>query len=162
MLSRIRSAACTVLPAAKADRKTVPKADVSRISWIGPQGAIALLYCLLQDGGCRRLVGDQAVDQTSLQRRRYRCDLGRTDGCPDGQGFGRDLRGNAGQAVVDAAVDDAALSVECPTGQLADGAQAHHFEQLLTRDEAINVHLRALVHLADPDQPQVGPGCDRS
>ena len=44
---------------------------------------------------------------------------------------------------------------------LADGAEPHHFEQLLARDEAVHMHLRALVHLPDSDQPQVGLGCDR-
>jgi len=53
------------------------------------------------------------------------------------------------------AVDDAALGIERPSGQLADGAQPPHLEQSLARDEPINVDLGALVHLADPDKAQI-------
>src|ERR1700730_14204923 len=116
---------------------------------------------LFQDGAGGRLVGDQTVDQTSLQRRSDRRNLGGTDGCADGQGPRGDLRRNAGEAAVGAAVDDMALGVERPAGQLADRAQSHHFQQLLARDETVNMELRALVHLANPDQPQVGLGRHR-
>src|ERR1700687_1546213 len=37
-----------------------------------------------------------------------------------------------------------------PPRRLADAAEPHHFEQFLARDEAVNVHLRALIHLPDP------------
>src|SRR6266851_5314440 len=115
----------------------------------------------LQDGACRDLVRDQPVDQTSLQRRPDRRDLGRTDGRSDGQGLGRDLRWNAGETAVCPSVDDASLGIKRPTGQFANGAQPHHFKQFLAADEAVNMDLRALVHLADPDKPQVGFGSDR-
>src|SRR6185295_5231473 len=39
---------------------------------------------LFQDGACRRLVGDQPVDQTALQRRLDRRHLGSADGGSDG------------------------------------------------------------------------------
>src|SRR3984893_84575 len=107
-----------------------------------------------QDGACGRLVGDQSIDQTAVQRRSDRRHLGRTDDCSDGQGFGRDLRWNAGQASVGPTLDDAALCVERPTGQLADGAQPHHFEQFLARDEAVDVQLRPRGDLPDSHYPQ--------
>ena len=61
-----------------------------------------------------------------------------------------------------AAVDEAPLAVERPAGHLADGAEPQHLEQLFARDEAVNMDLRLPIHLADPDQPQVGLGGDRS
>src|SRR5437870_12827292 len=90
----------------KGGQETVANADASRHCWIGTV-SVCIDSLLLQDGACRRLVGDQAVDQTSLQRRRYRRHLGRTDGRSDGQGFSRDLRRNAGYAMVRRAVDAA-------------------------------------------------------
>src|SRR4030081_2109312 len=83
---------------------------------------------LLEDGACRRLVGNQPVDQTSLQRRPDRRDLGRADRRSDGQGFGRNPGGNAGETAFCPAIDNVALGVERPARQLADGAEPHHFE----------------------------------
>src|SRR6266852_720708 len=63
--------------------------------------------------------------------------------------------------VRDQPVDQTSLGIKRPTGQFANGAQPHHFKQFLAADEAVNMDLRALVHLADPDKPQVGFGSDR-
>src|SRR5450432_2226032 len=75
---------------------------------------------LLEDNACSRLVGDQPVDQTALQRGPDGRGLGRTDGGSDGQGVGGNLRRNAGQARVGAALDDSTLRIERPAGEFAD------------------------------------------
>src|SRR6266446_8395654 len=54
----------------------------------------------LEDGACRRFVGDQPVQQPPLQRRPDGRNLGMTNRRPDGQGLGRYPRGNAGEAEV--------------------------------------------------------------
>src|SRR6266496_2502044 len=115
-----------------------------------------------EDRACRRLVGDQPVEEPPLQRRPDGRNLGTTDRRSDGQGLGRYPRWNASEAKVCSAFDEVPLLVECPAGQFANGAQPHHLEQLFARDEAVNVDLRLPIHLPDPDKPQVGLGGDRS
>src|SRR5206468_2351842 len=115
-----------------------------------------------EDRARRRLVGDQPVEEPPLQRRPDGRNLGTTDRCSDGQGLGRYLRWNAGEAKVCPAFDEAPLLVECPADQFANGAQPHHLKQLFARDETVNMDLRLPIHLPDPDKPQVGLGGDRS
>src|SRR6266568_4155241 len=88
---------------------------LSRVGWLA-----------LEDRAGGRFVGYEAVQQAALQRRPDRRDLGRTDGGADGQAAGGNLQGDAGEPVVGSAVDDAALGIEYPADQLADGAQASH------------------------------------
>src|SRR6185503_20119126 len=52
----------------------------------------------LEDGARGRLVGDQPVEEPTLERSPDGRNLGATDRRPDGQGLGRYLRGNAGEA----------------------------------------------------------------
>src|SRR5258705_287993 len=113
--------------------RTARQCFASRTAAAAPAGARASNRSLrLQNGACRRLVGDQPVDQAAFQRSPDGRDLGSTDGRADRQGLGGDPRRNAGDAAVDSALDEAALGVECPTGHFADGAQPHHFQQFLT------------------------------
>src|SRR6202035_1676247 len=60
----------------------------------------------IEDSSCSRLVGDQPVDQTSLQRGSDRRHLGWPKGRPNGQRLGRNPRRNAGKAAICAAVDN--------------------------------------------------------
>ncbi len=63
--------------------------------------------------------------------------------------------GTEDDAGVGGPFDDTALRIEGPGGDFADGAQAHHFEEFLARDEAVDMELGALVDLADADQAQI-------
>src|ERR1700709_2849038 len=119
---------CTALRTAKgADRKEVPPAEtcVAGAPKAFKEGLDSLL---LQDGGCRRLVGDQSIDQVPLQRRPYRRDLSSTEGRRDGQGLCGDLRWNAGETAVGSREDGVAVGIAAKAVQLAHGAQPHHFE----------------------------------
>src|SRR3979411_1911332 len=91
---------------------------------------------LLEDGACRRLLGNAPGAYAARQRRPAPRDLGGAARRSDGQGFGRNPRRNAGETAVCPAIDNVALGVERPARQLADGAEPHHFEQFLARDDA--------------------------
>ena len=116
----------------------------------------------LEDGARGRLVGDQPIEEPPLQRSPDGRNLGTTDRRSDGQGLGRYLRWNAGEAKVCPALYEVPLAVKCPAGQFANGTQPHHLEQLCARDETVNVDLRLPIHLPDPDKPQVSLGGNRS
>src|SRR5260370_26606078 len=124
----------------------------------GSDAGGARLQLAPEDRARGRFVGDQAVQQAALQRRPDRRDLGRTDGGADGLAAGGNLQGDAGEPGVGSAVDDAALGIEGPADQLAAGAQPPHLEQLLARDEAVDIDLRRLVTLAQPAEAQNGLG----
>src|ERR1700730_8659757 len=118
----------------KMGRRSALFGRIERSNWQRPpmvpgrRPRLAGIPLTFQGRACRRLVGDQPVDQTALQRRPDRRNLGSTKGCTDGQRLGGDFWRNAGQAVVCPAFDNTALRVECPTGQLTDGTEPHHFE----------------------------------
>src|SRR6476469_8549383 len=63
----------------------------------------------LEDRACRRLVGDQPVEEPPLQRRPDGRNHGTTDRRSDGQGLGRYPRWNAGEAKVCPAFDEVPL-----------------------------------------------------
>src|SRR6266481_2549269 len=62
-------------------RRIGPRATPRRRD--GLEGPVSSLR--LEDGACRRLVGDQPVEEPPLQRRPDRRNLGTTDRSPDGQ-----------------------------------------------------------------------------
>src|SRR5262249_56127191 len=96
-----------------------------------------------------------AVDQLAAQGGEDSRDLGRTQGGGNGERGRRHRMGQAGQALVGAALEKSAAFVVGPAGELADRAELHELAQLLATDEAIYMELGILVHLADADQAQV-------
>src|SRR6266852_5144622 len=100
-LSRIRSAVATSGLQRGNEGATARATNIARWRRRLPRNP----WLGFQDGACRRLVGDQPVDQAALQCRPDRRNLGGTDGCRDGQGVSGNPRWNAGQASVGPALD---------------------------------------------------------
>src|SRR5579864_2882394 len=86
----------------------------------------------------RRFVGDQAVDETSLERGEDRRDFPGAERHRDGEHRRRSRVRNAGDAQIGAPLDEAAAGIEGPAGHLAHRTEAHELEQLLAADEAVD------------------------
>src|SRR3569833_528358 len=112
---------------------------------------------LRKDGVCGGLVGDQAVDQPTHQRRTNRRDLCRAQRGGDRHCLCGLVGRNAGQAAVGASLDQFSLGVVGPAGDFSARTQPHHLREFLAGDEAIDLHLCLLVHQPYADQLQIGP-----
>src|SRR5581483_11604422 len=115
----------------------------------------------VEHGTGRRFVRDKAVDDAPGERRANGRHLCMSKRGADGRRLRGGLRRNGGEALVGAALDQPALGVIGPSGDFAGRAEPHHLEQLFAGDEAIDMNLRLLIHLSDPDQTQIGFRSDR-
>src|ERR1700758_1087805 len=119
---------------------------------------------MIPDGlsGCeesfgRGLVSNQAIEQLSPEGAEDRRRFGRAKGCTNRQCGCGNLQGNAGDALVGAAIHDLACGAERPANDLANGPETHELQQLLTANETVDMELRVRVDLANTNKAQIGP-----